>query len=46
MMSTTAIAETTKLRIQTHFSPETHNGKAAAKWAEDVQAMSGGEISL
>jgi len=43
--SATAMAET-KLRIQTHFSPETHNGKAAAKWAEDVQTMSGGEISL
>jgi len=45
MTSATAMAET-KLRIQTHFSPETHNGKAAAKWAEDVQMMSGGEISL
>ena len=45
MTSASAMAET-KLRIQTHFSPETHNGKAAAKWAEDVQMMSGGEISL
>ncbi len=36
----------TTLRIQTHFSPETHNGKAAAKWAEDVNVMSGGEIEL
>lgn len=41
-----AYAETTTLRIQTHFSPETHNGKAAAKWAEDVNMMSGGEIEL
>ena len=45
-LSTAAFAETTTLRIQTHFSPETHNGKAAAKWAEDVTAMSGGEIQL
>lgn len=40
-----AQAETT-LRIQTHFSPETHNGKAAAQWADDVTTMSGGELTL
>ncbi|MBX2883556.1 MAG: TRAP transporter substrate-binding protein [Granulosicoccus sp.] len=45
-LCTSAFAETTTLRIQTHFSPETHNGKAAAKWAEDVTAMSGGDIQL
>lgn len=45
-LSSAAIADTTTLRIQTHFSPETHNGKAAAKWAEDVTAMSGGDIQL
>jgi len=45
MSGATAMAET-KLRIQTHFSPETHNGKAAAKWVEDVQTMSGGEIEI
>lgn len=46
MSSTSAMAAETTLRIQTHFSPETHNGKAAAKWAEDVSMMSGGEIEL
>jgi len=45
MTSATAMAEI-KLRIQTYFSPETHNGKAAAKWAKDVQMMSGGELSI
>jgi len=45
MTSASAMAETT-LRIQTHFSPETHNGKAAAKWVEDVQAMSGGDLAI
>ncbi|MBX2836623.1 MAG: TRAP transporter substrate-binding protein [Gammaproteobacteria bacterium] len=45
-LSSAAYADTTTLRIQTHFSPETHNGKAAAKWAEDVTTMSGGDIQL
>ena len=39
-------AETTTLRIQTHFSPETLSGKMAAKFIDDVQTMSNGEISI
>ena len=41
----TAAAETTTLRIQTHFSPETLSGKMAAKYIDDIQTMSNGEIS-
>ena len=39
-----ASAEETKLRIQTHFSPETLSGQLAAEYIEDVTAMSNGEI--
>ncbi|MBX2879402.1 MAG: TRAP transporter substrate-binding protein [Granulosicoccus sp.] len=37
-------AEETKLRIQTHFSPETLSGQLAAEYIEDITAMSNGEI--
>ncbi len=49
MAATSAVADghaTTKLRIQTHFSPETLSGKMAAKYIEDIQAMSNGEIQV
>ena len=36
----------TKLRIQTHFSPETLSGKMAAEFIEDITAMSNGEIQV
>ncbi len=42
----TASAETTTLRIQTHFSPETLSGQLAAKYIEDITAMSNGEIQV
>ena len=41
-----ASAEDTKLRIQTHFSPETLSGQMAAEFIEDVQTMSNGEIKI
>lgn len=41
-----ASAETTKLRIQTHFSPETLSGKMAKEFVDDVTAMSDGEIAI
>ncbi len=41
-----ASAQTTKLRIQTHFSPETLSGKMAAEFIEDITAMSNGEIEV
>ena len=46
--STSAFAEghSTKLRIQTHFSPETLSGQLAAKYIEDITAMSNGEIEV
>ena len=42
----TASAAETKLRIQTHFSPETLSGKMAAEFIEDISAMSNGEIQV
>jgi len=42
----TASAQTTNLRIQTHFSPETLSGKMAAEFIEDITAMSNGEIQV
>ena len=42
----TAAAETTSLRIQTHFSPETLSGQMAAEFIEDITAMSNGEIQV
>ena len=41
-----ANAADTKLRIQTHFSPETLSGKMAKEFVEDIQAMSNGEIQV
>ncbi|WP_170785452.1 TRAP transporter substrate-binding protein [Ruegeria lacuscaerulensis] len=46
MAATFAAAETTKLRIQTHFSPEQLSGKMAAKFIEDITEMSNGEIEV
>ena len=42
----TANAEETKLRIQTHFSPETLSGQLAAEFIEDITTMSNGEIQV
>ena len=36
----------TKLRIQTHYAPETVSGKLAAQYIEDIQTMSGGSIEV
>ena len=41
-----ASAETTKLRIQTHYAPETVSGKLAAQYIQDVMDMSNGEIEI
>ena len=38
--------QSTKLRIQTHFSPETLSGELAAEFIEDITAMSNGEIEV
>ena len=42
----TALAETTTLRIQTHYAPETISGKNAAMFIDDVQTMSNGDIKI
>jgi TRAP-type C4-dicarboxylate transport system substrate-binding protein len=34
------------LRIQTHYAPETESGRLAQMFADDVAAMSGGEITM
>ncbi|WP_223425658.1 TRAP transporter substrate-binding protein [Tateyamaria pelophila] len=41
-----ASAQQTKLRIQTHYAPETVSGRLAAQYIEDIQLMSGGEIEV
>ncbi|WP_435141702.1 TRAP transporter substrate-binding protein [Pseudopelagicola sp. nBUS_19] len=44
--ATAASAQTTNLRIQTHFSTETLSGQMAGEFIEDVSAMSNGEIQI
>jgi TRAP-type mannitol/chloroaromatic compound transport system substrate-binding protein len=41
-----AMAQTTTLRIQTHYAPETVSGKLAAQFVDDVQVMSNGDIKI
>lgn len=41
-----AAAQTTSLRIQTHYAPETVSGKLAQRFVDDVQVMSNGEIAI
>jgi TRAP-type mannitol/chloroaromatic compound transport system substrate-binding protein len=41
-----AQAQTTSLRIQTHYAPETPSGKLAAQYVDDVQTMSNGDIAI
>ncbi|MDF1793784.1 MAG: TRAP transporter substrate-binding protein [Thalassobaculaceae bacterium] len=45
-LSTAAMADTTSLRIQTHYAPETVSGKLAAQFIDNVQTMSNGEIQI
>lgn len=42
----TASAQTTNLRIQTHFSQEQLSGQLAQKFIDDVTTMSNGEIQI
>lgn len=46
LAASAAYAETTKLRIQTHYAPETVSGKLAGQFVDDVQTMSNGDISI
>ena len=45
-LATAASAQTTTLRIQTHYGPETLSGKNAAQFIDDIQTMSNGEIEV
>ncbi len=42
----TASAATTKLRISTHYAPETPSGQLAKQFFDDLQTMSGGGIEV
>lgn len=42
----TASAETTNLRIQTHYAPETTSGKLLTEYVDNIQKMSNGEITV
>lgn len=46
LMATVAAADPVTLRIQTHYATEHPTGKQLAIWADDVQTMSGGEITI
>ena len=49
ILATGAMADghaTTKLRIQTHYAPETVSGQLAAQYINDIETMSGGGISV
>lgn len=45
-MAFAANAQTTQLRIQTHYGPETVSGKNATMFIDDIQTMSNGEIQV
>ncbi|MEL7174024.1 MAG: C4-dicarboxylate ABC transporter substrate-binding protein, partial [Pseudomonadota bacterium] len=46
LLAGAAAAQSTNLRIQTHYGPETVSGKLAAQFVDDVQVMSNGEITI
>ncbi len=46
VVGTATAADSTKLRIQTHFSQEQLSGEMAAEFIEDISSMSNGEIEV
>lgn len=46
MTSAAASADTSNLRIQTHWAPETLAGQMVAEWVDNVTVMSGGDINI
>ncbi|WP_422026930.1 TRAP transporter substrate-binding protein [Roseovarius sp.] len=46
LMAASAVAEPVTLRVQTHYATEHPTGKQLAEWADDVQVMSGGDITV
>ena len=45
-LASAAFAQDVTLRIQTHYATEHPTGKMLTQWVDDVQTMSGGEISI
>jgi TRAP-type C4-dicarboxylate transport system substrate-binding protein len=45
-LTATAGGHSTNLRIQTHFSEESPSGKLAAEFIDNIQTMSGGDITI
>ncbi len=45
-VATAAAADPITLRVQTHYATEHPTGKQLAIWADDVQTMSGGDITV
>ena len=46
LMAASATAEPVTLRVQTHYATEHPTGKQLAEWADDINVMSGGEITV
>lgn len=46
LVASAAMADPVTLRIQTHYATEHPTGVMLAKWIDDVQTMSGGEITI
>ncbi|MEO1024243.1 MAG: TRAP transporter substrate-binding protein [Pseudomonadota bacterium] len=46
LVASAASAQTTSLRIQTHYAPETTSGKLLTELAENIELMSNGEIDI
>ncbi len=46
LAATSALADPVTLRVQTHYATEHPTGKMLAQWADDVQVMSGGDITI
>ncbi len=45
-VSTAALADPITLRVQTHYATEHPTGQLLAQWADDVQTMSNGDITI
>ncbi|MBM2577843.1 TRAP transporter substrate-binding protein [Jannaschia sp. Os4] len=46
LLAGTAMAQTTTLRIQTHYGPETTSGELLTEMVENIELMSNGEIDI
>ena len=46
LMASAAVAEPVNLRVQTHYASEHPTGKFYAQFKDDVETMSGGDITM